>query len=66
MAVNTMPRKAWSGEAVLASQAGKLVCQAVHQVDEPNGKQERPRNLYQPKSEINGSTNQVGKDRIDC
>jgi len=50
---------------VLASQAGKLVREAVHQVDEPDGKQERPRYLNQPKTEVYGCPNKIYKHVIN-
>jgi len=49
----------------LASEAGKLVRESPHKVDEPDDKKERPRHLHEEQPEIHRCSNQADERIVD-
>jgi len=51
--------------ARLTTKSGELVCEPPHEVDKPDNKEERPSNLNEIQTEINGSTYERDEYVID-
>jgi len=49
----------------LASEAGELVRESPHKVDEPDDKKERPRHLHEEQPEVHRSTDQSDERIVD-